>query len=811
MKGKIITHSGSLAFTTASVDIDFDKIPGSGVELKLEADLPDFDFEKNIVRWEIWDTVGGAPRRLDENDPTRGKRAVLRLLKVYAGLPYKPHVFNVYLKDKDGNLLTAVDYRVFCTPGIEKAIWLKDFETETELTTAALNTKVTALIKSYGYFGETLRLQVFKIQEAPELYGTPTTIAVMDLPDLHGLHLKSESFVLMFAGLISAAIPFAGSPFKLRFELYHEWRKIFTSKDLNVDPFSFEKPEPPPSTDKVSVIHKDEYFQQSYEPCKYEKINFRYGDQSEVIFDEKEASAVRSPRLEKNILAGSNRTEDWNGAQPEKVNIQLSNVETLICQYDPEEIKYLRFESEEAKQEFMKEHPPHGGHVIGVKSLEENAIQIVKKTDSELEFIPGYPYAPNDEYMRFLSQFLFSGPIEMEIPFETCRYTRKLFLNLYPDILWTFHMKYGEGAKDFYFDEEAVPLITGIKTLQEYARKYLYPVQIPGMNLTPLLLEYLASEAEEVSLGLHARHSNRNTKLDYTGHFRKTTEMVIYEMVAIQLVLEILLIVLTEGSYGITKASKALTKVQKVVKKAAKAKKELEAQLQKLGFDFELKMPAISVYTAAYYENLPEDKMGMVVEHGVKLDPLLQIKYHKELTLGKLLENREKQGGDKLEGLQKVVKMAGFDVKLTFDADGKIAGTYKAKFRTAQQALEVIPIVGDYLLNKATVTNKTAVSLFVFVDGNAGLQILNFHGDIKVKANAKGAVSYSRTYGMDETGVWVQDILHLSEVNGEYMVRASVDRKGTPIYDTNPKETPVPFVALTAREIPFPKVYIFKV
>jgi hypothetical protein len=77
--------------------------------------------------------------------------------------------------------------------------------------------------------------------------------------------------------------------------------------------------------------------------------------------------------------------------------------------------------------------------------------------------------------------------------------------------------------------------------------------------------------------------------------------------------------------------------------------------------------------------------------------------------------------------------------------------------------------------------------------------------------NAQGAISHSRSFGKDEHGIWVQETLEMSQITGTYMMRAKADYKGAPLFDSNPDETPVPFVAFDAQSIKFPKVYLLKV
>ena len=57
----------------------------------------------------------------------------------------------------------------------------------------------------------------------------------------------------------------------------------------------------------------------------------------------------------------------------------------------------------------------------------------------------------------------------------------------------------------------------------------------------------------------------------------------------------------------------------------------------------------------------------------------------------------------------------------------------------------------------------------------------------------------------------MQDSIELSEIKGEYMMRARIKVREQRVYDSNPEETPVPFIAFDKRTVDLPKVYLLKV
>ncbi len=93
------------------------------------------------------------------------------------------------------------------------------------------------------------------------------------------------------------------------------------------------------------TVYDEEYFTQKYEPCKYERVFYKYGSSPEVkLFDEKEptrkdqngqfrnmkflVSAIAPPKDSKNIR---------------ELSIRLENVNTKECQHTEENTKQTFF------------------------------------------------------------------------------------------------------------------------------------------------------------------------------------------------------------------------------------------------------------------------------------------------------------------------------------------------------------------------------------------------------------------------------------------------------------------------------------
>ena len=70
-------------------------------------------------------------------------------------------------------------------------------------------------------------------------------------------------------------------------------------------------------------------------------------------------------------------------------------------------------------------------------------------------------------------------------------------------------------------------------------------------------------------------------------------------------------------------------------------------------------------------------------------------------------------------------------------------------------------------------------------------------------------MQYQFSYGKDSKGIFFQPQLFFSGVKGTYMIRVKADSElGN--WDSNPNETPIPFVLFESDEISLSKVYLFK-
>ena len=812
----IITTFNGHTTSSKTLDIDFDALTGGNIHLTMQIEGEKIKPRKTIVYWEI--ESHGKP--LDTGDLTMGQTAELIIQKEYAGSREKPHIFTITAKDVERNPLAVLQLKVFATPQITNAMWYKPTDRNKsgyqKIYEASVSDIVDIHIEGKGMYYTPLMLEIYREHgdREDELLHQESFSLENLFSDLNykvniGIFRKELSFYLTILNTtvfsIQHRLAMVGKLGhqvldKLYFTIKDERKLLYNGKtepleiyfDMESMMKTFANVKPPQNITPV-VVYKEEYFTQSYEPCKYEKINFVYGEQSGLVFDEKKSTEVRYPKHEISIIAG----KDPNA---QKLEIQLSAVDTKECQYNDFNKKYIRYKNEEERKEKEAKHHDHKNNTFGTDGLYNTGIFEFEKTESKLSFVPKYPYV-EDNYLTFLSQFFLHGAEKVDIPVNTCRYQKTVHLNIYPDALWTAHLKYGyEG--DYFYKGESLPLVAGFRETLEEAKVFLNNLSaaIPGMRVVPILMEYLASDAETVALGLHARYNNKSKTLDYTQHYHRTTQFVIYQMVALQFALEILLMILSGGETAALKFPKMLQKVGSIVRKIKRLEKALD------GMDMSIIYPAIATNSACYYEKQDDGKIAFVVEHNVKADPLIGIKYEKEFTLSDLKKNENS------DNIAAVAKHTGWDAGINVIFSGEISGEFNAKINTLTGKAEFKKVIGNYFLkNEYTVTNKSTIKGFAVANFSTSVDFNPIEIDVKLEVKADGSVSHSRAFGKDDKGIWFQDILNFSGIKGTYMMRATADVGSVISMDSNPEETPVPFVLFKPKDIEFPKNYLLKI
>lgn len=817
-----LIHSTAGEKTNKGIKINFDQLSANKVTLDMEL-LGEGITRTTFAEWKI----SSNGKQLDAGDRTVGNKAQLEILRFYSGSQHKPRIFTIETIDIDRKLIASYEVLVSAAPKIENAEWIDRGGDDTSITEAGFNTQIgIQIMKSQGIAGLPLNVNLYKIVDGKEEQVHQIKTTRDKLYNEKGFKLDEKHFPKL--GAISAwlGIDLFSENVKLYFTISAGTQMLYNGKQennyLKPVPRIIDKNKDMGTALSPVVISADQYFTQRYEPCKYEKINFVYGKQSGLVFDEKQSTNVRYPEHKISIIAGNN-------PNAEKVEIQLAEVDTKECQYNSSNKKHIRYRDEEQRKEMEEKHKDHKNNVFDTEDLEAAGISPDIKTESKLAFVPTYPYVEND-YATFLMQFLTNGAQHITIPINTCRYRKKIELNIYPDALWTLHFNHFVKKPFFYKDKE-LPLQDNfyqlaINVLLLGSKNYLAFQgflkligvfrKFVGEEVYKELAEYFNEYLTSVKLGLHAQFKGIEGQktLDYSQHYLLTSQYIIYCNFCFRWILEILFLFLSRGG--------TLLKLEKktavIVEKAGRKIKKITDTLEK--YNLEIIYPAIATNSACYYELQEDGQLALTIEHNVKADPLLGITYNNTFTLEDLIKLKnarkaEKDGESASKStLEKIAEEAGLDASLTLNVDGTIEQEYNIKINTLTGKHNLVPIVGNYITNnQGRVAQKEAISIYAEFKGSAELKIDDFDisTSLILKGDAQGSISHTRAFGKDDKGIYFQDYTEMSKITGTYMMRAKISRKNKDIYDSNPEETPISFVAFDKEPIAFPKIYIFKI
>lgn len=710
-------------------------------------------------------------------------------MKSYSGPKSNPHIFTIIAKNKERQEIARKDIEVFASPKVEKAYWSNS---HSEIEKAFINSDIYVHIEGKGLYKKPLTLKIFTEKEQEiitreiQIYNLIEDI-IVSLDYSYGLGFFSS----FFGKILLLPID------KIFFVLEdREGNILYRSNYLRIIKNFFTRK----SEEKIItpvVIYDEEYFTQRYEPCKYESISYAYGKEKDILFKHGEPTKKKKNNYNINIITG-------NDPKGQKLEITLGGVDTRECEYNDKNRIYTVYSSIDNKEFEEQKYKDHKGNIFDKQVLLDNGIINEENKENILKFVPKYPY-PKDDW-EFLKQSLFGEAISKTIAINTCRYKRKITLNVFPDVLWTFHSKFGY-EDDYFFDERLVNdkdtfLVTGIDSFYNLAQEYIQLLQINfgWIKYIDRIVDIIAKEAQKVSYGLHIWYNNKKESIDYTKNYQKTTEFFIFQSIIIKSIIEIILIIITRGKGG----GKIFNKIRKI----SKNKEQIEDFLGKM--NMEITYPAVAMNSASYYEKQKDGRVAQIVEFNIKADPLIGVKYQDTLELNILIANQILLGNKDVSILEKL-SVINLESTISIGAEGTLSQEYNLKINTLTNQFTITPIIGNYLIyNRTTFTQKNTISIFAEIKGISNIRIDNFKGELKAMGNAKGIISHSRSYGKDEKGIWIQDILTLSKVKGKYMINSNVVYKGRTIYKNNPLEKDTSFTLLEGRIITLPKTYLLK-
>lgn len=682
--------------------VNFDTIKEDSFNLEMELkDSP-------VASKAIWGVFSNG-EQLDSGDLTKGNKAELIVLKSYAGSHEKPHLFTVSAKDENGNPLASIQLIVVAKPRITEAKWWNSQE-DRQAYEVGINNNSTVFIKGIGLYGHPLKIDVyFKRQDGESKILFTSIFTINELYSLQGFYLSHEEFLKnksFYASLLpilitSIVVPdtlavtgkikhrFLG---KLYFIISYDNLLLFDGdkkkKYLDVF-FDFNQQEKPVTTLSPVTIFDEKYFTQKYEPCKYEKVFYKYGAAAEVkLFDEKEptrkdqhgqfgnmkfmVSAIAPPKDSKNI---------------KELSIRLENTNTKECQYIEGNIKQTFF-SENDERERKK---PHKGRVIDTQILEDSQIKVqVVKEDEDVHIYPSFNYQFDEKssWSFLKNYFLFSSMMSStdpaystlkgvlmdweisnknliqyyRIPIQSCRYQKSLYLKTFADVAWGFHAFYKQPANPkYYLNDKDIVKREGLDEHITWVQKHnqyfnvLMPLDPFGFadSINDFILELLKDMAKDYGLAFTAYYDfNEKGKCDkrieYAKEYPNIFDGIIAGAVTLEILIQVILLIITEGASAellLARMSKAGVKMSgELANMARKAernidnirKKKLLGTAAKVGHTI-ITTPSVSYYKGYRFAEGENIGVQPLLEERIAFSPLFGIDHEHKKNLGDLV------------------------------------------------------------------------------------------------------------------------------------------------------------------------------
>ncbi|CAD0002095.1 OmpA family protein [Flavobacterium chungangense] len=416
-------------------------------------------------------------------------------------------------------------------------------------------------------------------------------------------------------------------------------------------------------------------------------------------------------------------------------------------------------------------------------------------------------------------------------------------INAYPDIVWIGHFLYNykirnwgddddETFKDPYFfhDIKTLELKNGIEQeINELTNSIIGFILnfVPGGWLTKeVLLPYMQSQAKYYDVGLHAVYDRKlektgeelslkgGTELDFIKTdttTRRIVAFIIYEMVAIGIAIDLIMLYLTRG--GSAEA--------KVVKVVAKAKK-ISDYAEKIGA--ELVPPSIAINTGGYYKMQADRRMALIFEANIKADPLVAINFKKHYTIKSLLhskltknetdEDKQKEN-DKINGI--LSKMGKNDLTLILTMSGEIALEQNIQYNLLNEQYSLKDKFSSFV-EKNNTTYSKKINGTVHLEGDVSRKFFEFSPlETKVTANvtldlACEAIVITE-YGFDKKngrGLFMTQKLKFSGLKGTFKGSSTVQfRKRKPIGYSPNDGKPIDFTVLEGYTQTLKTIYLF--
>lgn len=452
-----------------------------------------------------------------------------------------------------------------------------------------------------------------------------------------------------------------------------------------------------------------------------------------------------------------------------------------------------------------------------------------------------------NHYVKYLRKFLFPketinyGDITNDYYFyiNSCAYYSDktkptIHVKTYPDVVWMGHFQYNyktkvndkdtEKKEPFYFHGHTVELKNGISQEIKELTESLFVklmVLIPGGWLTrDVFFPYVEKQSEFYDVGLHAIYdralekkeealSLKGTEVDFIkidNTTRYIAAFVIYELVAIGIVIDLLMIYLTRGKNLEGRLAKIASKVKKVSK-----------YLDDAGV--ELVPPSIAINTGMYYKTQLDNRLALIFEANIKADPLVAINFEKKFDLKKLIEEKltHKDNQNKKEDIKGFLKTLNTNLKATLTIVGEIAINQSVQYNLLTNNYTISDKLGN-LIQKNVVTFTKKIKGTIIFDAKVNKKLFEFspiqtevNATVKLEMALESAIQTE--YGYDKIsgkGLYMDKKLIFSGLKGVFSGNLKVQVKDKEVFDYSPNEgKPIPFTLFDKDEYNLGRIYYF--
>lgn len=461
-----------------------------------------------------------------------------------------------------------------------------------------------------------------------------------------------------------------------------------------------------------------------------------------------------------------------------------------------------------------------------------------------------------NHYVKYLRKFLFPketinyGDITNDYYFyiNSCAYYSDktkptLHIKTYPDVVWIGHFQYNYKTKaddkddkqrePYYFHGYAVELKNGISQEIKELTESLFGklmILIPGGWLArDVFFPYVEKQSKFYDVGLHAIYdrvlekkdellSLKGTEVDFIktdNVTRYIVALVIYELVAIDIIIDLLMIYLTRGR----SAQGRLAKIAREAKKVSKYLKDAGA---------ELVPPSIAVNTGMYYKTQSDNRLALIFEANLKADPIVAVNFEEKFDLIQMLEEKkepvagEKPVNKKLEKNKKILaeglKAIGIkEIKGKITVVGELACEFNVKYNLLTNTYDIKDKLGNFINNsEAKIVFKEQIIVTVIINGKYKNEFKFFgietqvDGKFELKLNGSAALKTNFKYDKTD-GLYMNKTLIFSGIKGTFT--GSIKAKSTQLgdlLDYSPNEgKPINFNLIEPHDISLGTIQFF--